>query len=203
MEERREEGDRRGEILEAALRVFAEKGFKGATIKGIAWEAGVASPALIYWYFKDKEALFREVLETHVPILQAVADPASLMDLPPEEVLTKLGRAYLSFDRSNRILQLVLGEVIRRPDVAEMFIKGGPRRVLKFLEEYLERQVATGRLRPHDARSASRAYMGMLMPQIVGNVIFPALAEGGPTNEEHLKTATEIFLRGLAPDKGR
>jgi AcrR family transcriptional regulator len=46
-ERRRPEPDRRGQILEAALRVFAERGFHKARIKEIAREAGIKSPALI------------------------------------------------------------------------------------------------------------------------------------------------------------
>ena len=53
-----EELDRRAQILDAAFEEFSEKGFKGATIKSIARAAGLQSPALIYWYFPDKEAPF-------------------------------------------------------------------------------------------------------------------------------------------------
>jgi TetR/AcrR family transcriptional regulator len=195
--------DRRGQILDAAFEEFAAKGFKGATIKSIAGAARLQSPALIYWYFPDKEALFREVLESYAPPLQAVADPTALMDLPPEEVLPRLGRAYLSVAGSTRVVQLVqlvLGEAVRRPEIAEMFVKAGPVRVLDFLKSYLERQIEAGRLRPHDVRSSARSYVGMLIPQIAGRVLFPALAEDGLTDEEHLKTVTELFLRGLAPE---
>jgi AcrR family transcriptional regulator len=66
-----EEVDRRAQILGAALKEFSTKGFKGATIKSIAREAGLQSPALIYWYFPDKEALFREVLESQIQIGRA------------------------------------------------------------------------------------------------------------------------------------
>ena len=81
-----EESERRAQILEAAFEEFSAKGFKEATIKSIARVAGLQSPALIYWYFPDKEALFREVLESRIPVLRAVRDPASLLDLPPEEI---------------------------------------------------------------------------------------------------------------------
>ena len=69
-----EEVDRRAQILDAAFKEFSEKGFKGATIKSIAGVAGLQSPALIYWYFPDKEALFREVLGAKIPVLRAVRD---------------------------------------------------------------------------------------------------------------------------------
>ena len=200
VEQRQQEPERREQILKAAFEEFAAKGFKGATIKSIAEAAGLQSPALIYWYFPDKEALFREVLRSQVPVLRAVADPAPIMDLPPEEVLPRLGRAYFAFEQFDvRMLQLMVGEAVRRPEVAEMFIRSGPGRVLRFLKVYLERQVEIGRLRPHDTRSSARAFIGMLMPQLAGQLFFPALLEDGLRDEEHLKTAVNIFLEGLKP----
>ncbi len=195
-----EESQRRAQILEAAFEEFSEKGYKGATIKGIARAAGLQSPALIYWYFPDKEALFREVLGARVPVVRAVAEPEGLMDLPPEEMLVRLGRAYFAFERMDvRTLKLVIGEAIRRPQVAETFVRSGPARVLDFLRAYMERQIELGRLRPHDARSSARAFIGMLIPQLAGKLFFPALVEDGLTDEEHLQTAIDIFLSGLRP----
>lgn len=195
------EVDRQGQIMEAAFEEFATKGFKGATIKSIARAAGLQSPALIYHYFPDKEALFDAVLESRAPVVSAARDFASMIDLPPEKVLCGLGRAYLDFDKSNtRMIQLVLGEAVRRPEVGEAFIKGGPARVLEFLQAYLERQIDLGRLRPHDVRSSARAFMGMLMPQVVGKVLFPGLLADGLTDEEHLEISVNIFLQGLRPE---
>jgi AcrR family transcriptional regulator len=200
VEQRKQEPERREQILKAAFEEFAAKGFKGATIKSIAEAAGLQSPALIYWYFPDKEALFREVLRSQVPVLRAVADPAPIMDLPPEEVLPRLGRAYFAFEQFDvRMLQLMVGEAVRRPEVAEMFIRNGPGKVLEFLKLYLEHQIELGRLKPHDARSSARAFIGMLMPQLAGQLFFPALLEDGLRDEEHLKTAVNIFLEGLKP----
>ena len=200
VEQGRQEPERREQISKAAFEEFAAKGFKGATIKSIAEAAGLQSPALIYWYFPDKEALFREVLSSQVPVLRAVADPAPMMDLPPEEVLPRLGRAYFAFEQFDvRMLQLMVGEAVRRPEVAEMFIRSGPGKVLEFLKVYLEHQIELGKLKPHDARSSARAFIGMLMPQLAGQLFFPALLEDGLTDEEHLKTAVSIFLEGLDP----
>jgi AcrR family transcriptional regulator len=202
VEHGRQETERREQISKAAFEEFAAKGFKGATIKSIAEAAGLQSPALIYWYFPDKEALFREVLSSRAPIVKAVSDPAPMMDLPPEEILPRIGWAYLAFDRFNtRALQLVIGEAVRRPEVAEMFVRSGPERVLNFLKAYLGHQIQLGRLRPHDVRSSARAYIGMLIPQLAGNLFFPALLEDGLTNEEHLKTAVDIFIEGLRSEE--
>ena len=193
--------DRREQILGAAFEEFAAKGFKGATIKSIAGAAGLQSPALIYWYFPDKEALFREVLGSQIPVVRAVAEPGPLLDLPPEELLPKIGRAYFAFEQLDvRTLQLIVAEALRRPEVAEMFVRSGPGKVLEFLKVYLEHQIELGRLRPHDVRSSARAFIGMLIPQLAGRMFFPALTEDSLTDEEHLKTSVEIFLSGLRPD---
>ncbi len=194
--------DRRSQILDAAFEEFAAKGFKGATIKSIASEAGVNSPALIYHYFPDKEALFNAVLETHAPIRSAVENPASLMDRPPEEVLPEIARAYFATvanPTSRRMMKLMLGEAMRRPQLAEMIGRATAVRVLGFLKGYLSRQVELGRLRPHDVRSSARAFVGMLIPQAAGKILFTALREDGLEDEEHIETAVNIFLEGLKP----
>jgi len=197
-----EESDRRGQILDAAFEEFSEKGFRGATIKSIARAAQLQSPALIYWYFPDKEALFREVLEARIPVLRTVRDPAGLLDLPPEKVLPIIARRYLStFDNpaAQRMARLMVGEAMRRPEIAEVFGNTVIKKVLGFLKGYMERQIELGRLRPHDARSSARAFMGMLIPQAGGKLIFPVIREDGPTDEEHLETTASIFLEGLKP----
>jgi AcrR family transcriptional regulator len=201
-----EELDRRGQILEAAFEEFSAKGFKGATIKSIARAAGLQSPALIYWYFPDKEALFREVLGSRIPVLRAVRDPAPLLDLPPEEVLPGIAKRYLAtFDSeaTQRMARLLVGEAMRQPEVAEVFGNAVIRRVLGFLKSYMARQVELGRLRPHDARASARAFIGMLLPQAAGKMFFPAIREDGLTDEEHVEAAVAVFLRGLGKEEER
>ena len=199
-----EELDRRAQILDAAFEEFSAKGFKGATIKSIAEAAELQSPALIYWYFPDKEALFREVLGTKIPVVRAVTEPGRLMDLPPEEVLPNIARRYLStFDNpaAQRMARLMVGEAMRRPEIAEIFGSAVIRRVLGFLKSYMARQIELGRLRPHDVRSSARAFIGMLIPQAGGKLFFPAIREDGLTDEDHVENATRIFLEGLRTEE--
>src|SRR3954454_7303547 len=195
-----EERDRRRAILDAAFAEFAAKGFRGATIKSIAEAAGVKSPALLYFYFDSKEVLFQAVLEEHAPILRALDAAPGQLDRPPEEVLPLIGRAYLSMaasDQERQFFRLLITEVVQRPEIARQFSEEGPGRVLAFVTAYLARQVELGRLRPHDVRVSARAFIGMFIPSLVLGVLAPAVAASAATNEEHLQTALEIFLRGL------
>ena len=194
--------DRRRQILDAAFEEFSEHGFRGATIKRIAQRARLKSQALIYWYFPAKEALFEAVLGQQLPIMRLVLDPAPLLDRPPEEVLPLLARAYLATaDRPGapRLVRLLAPELIRRPEVADAV--GGPliAKALNFVKTYLAHQVEMGRLRPHDVRASARAFIGMILPQLGGKLFLPALRADGLTDEEHIATLVEIFLRGLQP----
>lgn len=53
---------RRGEILDAAKRLFTEEGYAQATMRRIAAEVGV-SPTALYLHFADKEAILRAIAE--------------------------------------------------------------------------------------------------------------------------------------------
>jgi AcrR family transcriptional regulator len=70
---------RRQHILEAAIRVFDAQGFRGATIRDIATEAGVAD-GTVYNVFANKEALLLAILE---PLLKASGPAVSALDPPP------------------------------------------------------------------------------------------------------------------------
>ena len=196
--------DRRRQILDAAFDEFAARGFRGATIKGIAARAGLHSPALIYWYFPGgKEELFYASVEAQASFLAAFQDPQPLLDEPPEVVLPMVGRAYLDFasrPAAAQMVRLLLAELPRRPQLLAPLMDRGPVRVLTFLSAYLQRQVELGRLRPHDVRSSARAFVGMLVPQALSHVLLPQLRQGGPSDEEHVRTATDLFLDGLRPE---
>ena len=197
-----ESGDRKSQILDAALEEFAKEGFRGATIKRIAQRAKLASQALIYWYFPTKEALFQAVLERRLPIAQVISNADALLERPPEEVLPLLARAYLAMaDRpaALRLVRLFAPEALRRPEVADLLGGRVIGRVLGFIETYLARQVALGRLRPHDVRASARAFVGMTLPQLGGKLFLPVLKVEGLTDDSYVETIVSIFLRGLQP----
>lgn len=200
--ERDEQRDRQEQILDAAFEEFASQGFRGATIKRIAQRAKLKSQTLVHWYFPTKETLFQAVLDRHLPILQLVLEPAPLLDRPPEDVLPMIARAYLAMaDRpvAQRLLRLIVPEVIRRPDAVDAMGGRFIARILDFIKRYLARQVELGRFRPHDVRASARAFVGMILPQLGGKLLFPAIQADGLTDEEHIETIVAIFLRGLQP----
>jgi TetR/AcrR family transcriptional regulator len=194
---------RRAQILDAARDVIAERGFRGASIKRIAERAGIRSPALIYWYFKDKQALLDGLFERMSPFLHAIAHAEASLDAEPEEVLTRIATSFMAAAQqpdTGHVLRIMLAEFARHQAVANFFAERGPLVVVRFLERYLARQAERGRLAEHDPRAAARAFMGMLVVYVLGREIFPGVASGFPDAQAYAEQVTRIFLHGLASE---
>src|SRR5438128_7311892 len=76
----------RAAILQAAVREFAREGVAGARTDAIAQSAGV-NKALLYYYFKDKEAIYQAVLDQVFGGVRAAIHNALSQELPPRERL--------------------------------------------------------------------------------------------------------------------
>jgi len=84
---RNENGDTAKRILDAAMEVFAEKGFRGATTREIAAKAG-ANIASLHYHFRDKESLYLKVLNRFIDeSLSESPIPEGVNELPPEKSL--------------------------------------------------------------------------------------------------------------------
>ena len=194
---------RREQILDAALRVIADHGFRGASIKRIAAQAGLKSPALIYWYFRDKDQLLEALLHHVAPLLDQVAAAEPLLDEPPERVLRVIANGFLGMVHqpvTARLMRVLLSESARHPAVADYFAQRGPLVVLSFVERYLRRQIELGRLRPHDPCTSARAFLGMLVVYALGRNVFPPLGAGFPNREVYAEFIVGVFLDGLRAD---
>jgi AcrR family transcriptional regulator len=83
-------------ILDAAERLFATQGFAATTIKAIGTAAGV-NPALLYYYYSDKSALYRAVMDRRVaPFARGMMSQLSA-DLTPLDALSLIARGQVAF----------------------------------------------------------------------------------------------------------
>ena len=98
--------DRREQILEAAMRAFARKGFTRATNKDIAQEAGVTA-GLIYHYFENKEAVLKAIIEERSPLRLIRSFPLDMQQLPTETLLRLLIRQALQIVESENFVQVI------------------------------------------------------------------------------------------------
>ncbi len=82
----------RERIVEAAMRVFAEKGFFNATIDQVAKAAGV-SKGLVFWYFRSKDELIKEVAKRSLPL--DVISRCLYSGLKGKQLLKRIAEEYM------------------------------------------------------------------------------------------------------------
>ncbi len=195
--------DQRQKIIDAALRVFARQGFHKASIKQIAVEAGIKSPALIYWYFKDKRELLSTMTQDLLPFRTMDIEVTSLLEQEPEVLLPILLRKILdTFDQPDTrlLVRVILSEVSQDEELTEV-MRNVNSAGLDFLTDYLDRQVELGRLRPHDTTSSARFLAGSVLTVLLGRSIFPRIVEDMSPIEVYVETVVSIFLEGIKTKK--
>jgi AcrR family transcriptional regulator len=152
----REKEDMRSLILDAARKVFLEKGYSQTSIRNIAEEMEY-SPGTIYLYFKDKDEVFhalheegfRRMLEKMQP-LEHVPDPF--------ERLRAMGRVYLEFARNNKDLydlMFIIQAPIKHEEQTEKWQMG--QRTLEYLKNVLRDCQAKGHFKNQDVEYLSFA----------------------------------------------
>jgi len=113
---------RRAAILAAALDVFSRHGFATARLDDVAAKAGIAKGTL-YLYFASKEALFEELIRSHVtPLLDNLESAAA--GAPPAALIARffeLFRTEILGTERKFILQLLISEGARFPAIAEFY----------------------------------------------------------------------------------
>lgn len=191
---------RRQQIIDGALEVFARRGFEKATNKDIAQEAGIGSPGLIYHYFRDKADLLLQVLEQRAPILQLLNHSDEMMTKPPREALTLFANAFLEVVKHRSTMsaaKVMSGESVRQPAVANLVNKVGPTRGVGFVTAYLTHQIEIGTLRPINPHAAARMFIGSLIAFVVMREVFPQPDAENLSPDEMITATVDIFLQGM------
>jgi len=193
--------DRREQIVEAAVRIFAQKGFDKATNNDIAQEAGITA-GLIYHYFKSKEELLKAALEGNSPEPLLRSFPSPMLDVPPEEMLRFVAMQLLTAAESERFVQLIriyLPEMIHNPGIAPL---GLPmiHEVVKFLGDYLANRMESGELRRTDARLTAQIFLGSIMDLVLMRRIAHDSIALEYSREQIVDHLVQTTLYGLMPD---
>ena len=129
-------------ILDAAKRVFAEHGFRGATVDEIAQRAEMSKPNLLY-YFKNKKALYRAVLEQ---TLEFWLEPLRELDAANDPE-TELRRYIAGKIEASRVFA---SEMLRGAPVLMDHLRGDLRQLVERKVAVVEQWIAEGRLAPVD-----------------------------------------------------
>ena len=191
--------DIRDRILDAAKKIYALHGFRGATTRLIAIEAGV-NEVTLFRTFGSKAALFEAVMSAHV----ANAPIPALPDNPenPEQEMTAWVNSVLSHMRENRaLIRKSFGEIEDRPEAAVSMCEG-PNCAGMILTDYLMRLQSMGiAAQDGDIPTAVAMLMSSMFGDAISRDVMPT-AFPQPQEEAPAKYV-RIFLRALGVKPAR
>jgi AcrR family transcriptional regulator len=175
--------DSRERILEAAARIYAQYGFRGATTRLIAQEAGV-NEVTLFRLFGSKAQLFDELLHKQLHASTVPLLPEEPLD--PERELTEWCTALFAQMRASRsFLRKMIGETEERPEAARSACVA-PHCAAESLDRYVQSLRARGLA---DETADHRTAICMFMSTLFGDVMvrdamedhyFPEPADDAP-----------------------
>ncbi len=194
----RRKDERPGEILEAALDVFAINGYAGARLDDVAERAGI-SKGTIYLYFKSKEELFHEVVRHWIlPQLEKVEEIGSQKKISATEILRQQLQviyADLVATDASVIPKLIISEGARFPELAQFYHQEIITRCHQNLRGVLERGVAEGEFRPAVLNWELQAIFSPALTAAIWRSVFEQFS---PLDlQAYLKTHIDLLLNGL------
>lgn len=199
---RRRKEERPAEILNAALKTFAIKGFAATKLDVVAKEAGV-SKGTVYLYFESKEALFKAVVTEFVlPQIAKAEEQAENYAGSIKELMYELVEQWrvnvLETDVSG-ITKIIIAEASNFPELATFYLENVIQRVRQFAANLITLGIERGEFRKCNIKYAARTF---LTPMIFSAIWRHSLApfDEGYDIREYLNTHMDIFIRGISKD---
>jgi len=201
----RRKQERPAEILDAALKVFAQKGFAAARMDDIAKEAGVTK-GTIYLYFENKEAVFKSLVRESVGATIATVTAAAQAQegsarLLLRMVLTRVAQLLVESDRVV-LPKIVIGESRNFPWLAEFYRFEIIEKGLQLMMSLIERGIAQGEFRALPAHHVARLCVAPVLLGAIWRVTFAHLDAEPYDYNGLIETHLDVLFRGLAPEGG-
>ena len=201
---------RPGEILDAALTVFAEKGFAAARMEDIAAKAGVTK-GTIYLYFPSKEEVFKSLARQHVgdtltDAMERAKDyQGSVRDflaMMLAIMAEKIERAHLAV-----LPKIIIGESGNFPELARFWRDEVIDKALAMMSGLIATGIERGEIRdlPADVppEYVARLCVAPLVMSIIWRSVFAATDTVPFDYRKFLSLHLDVLMRGLAPEGHR
>ena len=187
--------DKRRQLLDAAVRVFARKGFHASRVGDIAEEAGVAH-GLLYHYFKSKDQVLEAVFHENWSVLLARIASVEETDEPAPDQLRHIATIVLrTWLHLPDVVRVVIREFGRSPELAERI--GELAQPIDAIQRVIERGIGRGEFRKDvDPVFAAAVVYGSIDELLTGWVLgrLPAGEDDVAAAE---RTLCEVSLLGL------
>jgi len=188
---------RQDEILEAAVRLWSERGYDGTSMAAIAAEVGLAKGTL-YLYFPSKVALLDAALRRYSlrPDIEQLL--SAWRDRPLEEVVrTLIGLAWQVLESRRPLVALMLRELPAHLDKAEHFLTEVLVPTNRLLAAFLDEKLPPARRARLNTLVAGRSLMTMVVFYWVSQEFVGAGRHLPIPAEQAADTLAEIFLHGV------
>jgi AcrR family transcriptional regulator len=189
----------RDKILEAAMKLFSEKGFSGTTTKEIAEKAGV-NEALIFRYFSTKRDLYGAIIERKIEEEPRIELPLETFKETRDDWLIFKSLAMRMFERMENdpsFIRLLYFSALEGHELSDMFFDTYVQYVRMLLSDYIEGRISEGAFKNVDPLLAARAFIGMVVNYTIGQELFGEKKREGLKKEEVAETFVGIFLEGI------
>ncbi len=182
------------QIIEAAIGVFAEKGFHPARMEDISNAAGL-SKATIYLYFKDKDALIKAIADE--VFHRELAELEQTRDLPgtAKEKLQALMESFVGGAEAKASMPIVVefyALSTRRADVQQI-LTNHLRVSVEFIKAILQQGIEQGEFSPMDTEKAAMTFVALLEGTLAQGLY---ASNAGDANEQ-LQFSINLLLKGL------
>ena len=195
--------ERPNEILDAALAVFAERGYRNTRLEHVGEAAGVTKGA-IYHYFANKEELLLRAIdrrrdEAFGRIEEILRDKSAPVSTRIRLIVRRWFGA-LTKERLAVVTLLLQGIPHEAPDAFRKWLAGGPTKSAELIASLVREGQARGEFRPDaDADVAARLLVSGLLQQTVWQQYADAVPSVAVPQDRLVDSALELFLHGLRP----
>ena len=196
--------DKKNLILEAALKIFPQKGYENTKMDDIAEEAGIYTP-VIYQYFESKEELFLELIDviSFRNVMESMAEALyedSAVDTVEEvsKKLERVGEAFLNTHYQNKeIVRLFINEARQYPRVGQQYCNRLIEPVEELIKDYLKHHIEEGLFREIDVEPAVHAFYGMFLNYVITQKLLCGEGVLNVGGEDQVSKLVDIFLYGI------
>ena len=189
---------RRDDILQAALKIFDQKGFEAVKMADVAEEAEVAKGTL-YLYFETKSALLEGVVETAIiPTLQKIGEMAQSHSGSSRDLLVRqmqIAAARMASPEMKMLLRLMISGGPSHSGIVDFYYNSVVQTGLTHFKVTLDQGVESGEFRPEVANIDPLVLVGAPIYTAVWNILFceKQTIDAEKLVNDHL----EIVLKGI------
>lgn len=199
--------DTRADILAAARKVLAHRGFSGTSVREVA-EAAQVNKAMIYYHFRDKEDLYRAVLSNSFDTMERIWDHEIFKgNAPARRKMQKYIEGFIRFQQKNedvrKILAMEFSTTGAKSDNLKWIAKHYFAKNHTVLVKILESGMKSGELKKMNPVMAVVSLIGMIIHLFIYVPIAPFIQKK-KVDTSALKMAafvTELFFNGLTSQK--